>query len=581
NAVLQRVAEALIQSPSATDKKNGLFLSDFLTKHQDHKDYQDYINFFLTNECTVRKTLATQKAPLLPEDRDLLSQEALRLYTLCQHLYAAECLQATVALRSVATAVWSSYITAKEANGALDFDDLLEGALRLLHNQNDWIVYKLEHALKHILLDEAQDTNPHQWTLMKHLLEETLSGDTETAKTLLVVGDYKQSIYRFQDADPEGYRAEYSVLQERYAEATRPLTPLKLETSFRTTPQVLGFVDEVFQTTPMGRGVLTPEDAPLMHYPARSEAAGEVVLHPIIPLPAKNSDVRFLVPTQQQHGQTHAAIIADTIARAIADMLATGKGLPSRQHRPITPSDIWILLQRRGTLQGALLSALRARGIPVAGGDRIVLKDTLAVKDLSALLLFMIAPEDDFTLACLLKSPVGGLCEDDLFALCHGRTGSVWSSLYHHAQKENAPPAMRSAYTRLQHFLNHADVWTPHQTLVQYLCVHGGYGEFRTAFGGEVDEVLHLFLSYALRFETEGTPTLAGFLPWFERHAVDIKRETLGPGVRIQSIHSAKGLKLPSLSWPMPPIVLHRGLVPLCGCLRGFCGFCPSGRCMP
>jgi ATP-dependent helicase/nuclease subunit A len=295
----------------------------------------------------------------------------------------------------------------------------------------------------------------------------------------------------------------------------------------------------------MGQGVVTSQNGSLTHHPARAEAAGEVVLHPMIPLPTKNADVTFLLPTHQHHGQTHAAIVADTIASAIDDLLASGKGLPSRQNQPITPSDIWILLQRRGTLQTALLSALGARGIPVAGGDRIFLKETLAVKDLLALLLFMVEPDDDFTLACLLKSPVGGLGEDDLFTLCHGRAGTLWSSLYHHAQPDDAPQNLKQTYARLQHFLNHADIWTPHQTLVQYLCVQGGYGDFRSAFGGEVDEVLHLFLSYALRFETEVTPTLAGFLPWFDRHAVDIKRETLGHGVRIQSIHSAKGLEAP------------------------------------
>ncbi len=545
DADMHRMAEALSRSPSRTDQERSIFLSEFLAHDEYTKDYQRYIGFFLTSERKIRKTLATKKAPLSPEDRETLSREALRLYTLCQRCYAMECLQATVALRSVATAVWAAYIRTKEESHALDFDDLLEGTLRLLQNHNAWVAYKLEHALKHILLDEAQDTNPHQWTLMKHLLEETLSSDTETAKTLLVVGDYKQSIYRFQDADPEGYRAEYTVLQERYARAHRPLVPLKLETSFRTTPQVLGFVDAVFQNTPMGNGVLTPTEGPLIHHPARAEACGEVVLHPMIHLPVKNTEERFLLPTQQHHGQTPEAIIAETIAKSIEVMLASGKGLPSRQNRAITPSDIWILLQRRGRLQGALLSALAARRIPVAGGDRIFIKDTLAIKDLSALLLFMVAPEDDFTLACLLKSPVGGLDDDDLLTLCHGRAGSVWSALYHHAHRDAAPPKMQRAYARLQHFLNHADVWTPYETLVQYLCGQGGYGEFRTAFGGEVDEVLHLFLSYALRFETEETPTLAGFLPWFDRHAVDIKRETLGHGVRIQSIHSAKGLEAP------------------------------------
>ena len=545
DAVLQRIAEALCISPSKTDKEKGDSLTDFLRQTKNHRDYSVYYDIFLTDKETVRAKFVTKQAPLSPEDLALLSSEALRLYTLRQSLYARECLEATVALRSVATAVWASYIMAKEANSALDFDDLLEGTLRLLQHHNAWIAYKLEQSIKHILLDEAQDTNPHQWTLMKHLLEETLSGDTETAKTLLVVGDYKQSIYRFQDADPEGYRAEYDVLQERYAQAQRSLVPLKLETSFRTTPQVLGFVDEVFQKTQMGQGVVTSEDGSLTHHPARAEANGEVVLHPLIPLPTKNADVAFLVPTHQHHGQTHAAIVADTIAGAIEDLLASGKGLPSRQNQPITPSDIWILLQRRGALQPALLSALAARHIPVAGGDRIFLKETLAVKDLSALLLFMVDPEDDLTLACLLKSPIGGLGEDDLFTLCHGRSGSLWSSLYHHAQREDTAPTFQPPFERLQHFLNHADVWTPHQTLVHYLCVHGGYGAFRSAFGAQVDEVLHLFLSYALRFETEVTPTLAGFLPWFDRHAVDIKRETLGSGVRIQSIHSAKGLEAP------------------------------------
>jgi ATP-dependent helicase/nuclease subunit A len=542
---LQRIAAALAVSPSEKDREKGDFFTSFLAVPHPQRDYEGYADFFLTDKETVRKTLATQKAPLFPEDRASLAEEAIRLYTLRQQIYAAECVEATVALRSVATAVWASYITAKEAAGALDFDDLLEGTHRLLQDHNAWIAYKLEHALKHILLDEAQDTNPHQWTLIKHLLAETLAGDTETRKTLLVVGDYKQSIYRFQDADPDAYRAEYDTLQARYGEAEKSLTPLQLNTSFRTTPDVLGLVDDVFQKTPCGQGVVTSGDAPLIHHPARTQSRGQVVLHPLMVLPPKNAEETFILPTHPRQGQSPEDQIADTIATAIQDLLSNGQGLPSRQNQPITAPDIWILLQRRGKLQHSLLSALSARNIPVAGGDRILLKETLAVKDLSALLLFMVEPEDDFTLACLLKSPIGGLTEDELFTLCHGRSGTVWSSLYDHAHQDQAPPVFGRVYALLQHFLNHADVWTPHQTLSHYLYEQGGYAAFREAFGREVDEIVHLFLTYALKFEEDVTPTLAGFLPWFERHAVNIKRETLGQGVRIQTVHGAKGLEAP------------------------------------
>ncbi|HRN89425.1 MAG TPA: UvrD-helicase domain-containing protein, partial [Hyphomicrobium sp.] len=382
----------------------------------------------LTKNHEPRKRLITKALSAKnPEVEPLMSRAQSRLLSFVAECQGAVAVEATMALIRLADAVRQRYHNAKVRRAALDFDDLIQRAQNLLANSSsvEWVLYKLDRGLDHILVDESQDTSPSQWRVVEAIAGEFFSGTgarEDVVRTLFAVGDEKQSIYSFQGAAPEMFSAmgdRFASLTES-AGATWQRIPLTL--SFRTVAPVLDAVDRVFADT-----ARTPGVTPAPHVAQRAGHAGLVELWETEQYEeAEPADAWS--PLEDKTAEPPVVRLANRIADTIQGWIATGETLVSTS-RPITPGDILILVQKRNPFAAPMVQALKARGIPVAGADRMRLTEQIAVQDMLSLGDFLTLPEDDLALAEVLKSPIFGLDDADLEALACGRKGTLWKAL--------------------------------------------------------------------------------------------------------------------------------------------------------
>ncbi len=460
--------------------------------------------------------------------------------------------QATTSLLHVGATQLAAYAEAKSRRAVLDYEDLILKTRDLLSRADvaPWILFKLDGGIDHILIDEAQDTSPDQWRIVGALAEEFFAGldGRDEQRSVFAVGDIKQSIYSFQGADPEQFDAMRGHFQTSARQAELPFRNVPLETSFRSTPAVLAVVDEVFAPEHVREG-LTFGDKVVRHESFRQGQAGLVELWPpVVPEPRDNPDA-WTPPVVQMGGTTPAEKLADTLAITISGWLDQGEILPSRG-RPVKPGDILVLVRRRTEFVEHLVNALKSRNVPVAGADRMVLTEQLAVMDLMALGRFALLPEDDLTLAEVLKGPLVGLNDSDLFDIAHDRgEQSLWSSL-RRATKSGGQ--FSDAETFLAQLLAQADFAPPYEFFSRILGPEGGRFRIVARLGAEANDPIDEFLKLTLDYEQSHAPSLEGFLHWVGAAATEVKRdmEHDRDEVRVMTVHGAKGLEAPIVILP-------------------------------
>ena len=498
-----------------------------------------YLSVFFTKSGDPYKATVTKKiAETYPDIVDLMLRECDRLVMLLEHRKAVASVEGTTALIRLADAVLQGYERDKRRRGMLDFEDLVVKTANLLSRSDasQWVQYKLDRGLDHILVDEAQDTSPRQWQVIKALAEEFFSGAgaRPETRTVFAVGDEKQSIYSFQGAVP-AYFAEmrrFFDKQARNAQAT--FNDVRLTLSFRSTPDVLGAVDQVF-ADPATRQGLSQEGDATVHEAVRRNDPGLVEIWPLLAPETSEADDDWMAPLDRAGPGSPMIRLAERIADQIAEWSSAGTA---------GPGDILVLLRKRGAFVEALNRALKARDVPVAGSDRLVLNDHIAVKDLVALGRFILLAEDDLSLAALLKSPLFGLDDDDLFAIAHDRKSTLWRSLGKAAREQ---AKFRVAHEQLERWRARADFVPPYEFFARVLGPDGGRRRMRERLGQEVDDILDEFLSLTLAFESTGVPGLEGFLAWLTAAPTQVKREmdAASGAVRIMTVHGAKGLEAP------------------------------------
>ncbi|HEX2150384.1 MAG TPA: 3'-5' exonuclease, partial [Stellaceae bacterium] len=242
--------------------------------------------------------------------------------------------------------------------------------------------------------------------------------------------------------------------------------------------------------------------------------------------------------------------LARAIAATIAFWLDGGERLEPRG-RALQAGDVIVLVRRRNAFVGDLLRALKQRGVPVAGADRLALADELAVQDLIALGRFLLLPEDDLTLATVLKGPLFGFSEDELFQLAYGRGGDrLWTRLRRLAREQ---PTMREAYERLSTLLARADFVPPFELYAEILGTGTGRRAILERLGAEAADPVEEFLALALAYEREHVPSLQGFLRWIAAGDIEVKRDfgaRQRDELRILTVHGAKGLEAPIVFLP-------------------------------
>jgi ATP-dependent helicase/nuclease subunit A len=535
-------ARGWLNSGSANDLKGGAKLADFLAQDFSPNSFAILRSFLLT-DGKPRKSLATGKlANARPDLLDYLTQLQARFCQAEERRRAARAAALAEAALILISSVRAAYTTAKQRRGMVDYDDLIVKTLELLtvRQAAPWVLFKLDEGLDHILIDEAQDTSPEQWAIVKALTEEFFSREARGSKvprTLFAVGDEKQSIFSFQGADPAQFDINRRHFEEQVTRAELPFIEQPLTTSRRSAPEILHFVDRLFAGDE-ARASLTSRGDVISHRAHRETAKGgvefwEVLLPPDVPEPD------YYRPVDVEQKSSPVVQLAARIADEIRNWTTGSLALPGHD-KPIRPGDIMILLPRREPFGSEIIRQLKLRNIPVAGADRIVLIEQIAVMDLVALGRFALQRDDDLNLAALLRSPLCGLSEDELFALCNGREGSVWQAL---ATARGA--SVEAAHIFLSQMLERADYAPPFEFFSHALIHLDKRRALIARLGSEAGDVIEEFLSLSLGYEQGQTPSLEGFLDWILRGGNEIKRdmERGRDEVRVMTVHGAKGLE--------------------------------------
>jgi ATP-dependent helicase/nuclease subunit A len=539
----ERIVQWLLAGRSG-DQSRGRDLQRFIEGGFGAKVFGELQRFFLTSNGP-RVTLATKGlAASEPALHAFLQQWQDRLLAMEERRKSAATFELTEALIGVALAVLETYEKAKRARAALDYDDLIRATLALLEQDEaaSWVLYKLDGGLDHILVDEAQDTSPEQWRIVAKLAEEFTAGEGirtgEKPRTVFAVGDEKQSIFSFQGAAPEEFRRNLALFRARAEAARHEFVEDMPAVSRRGAKSILRFVDEVFAPEDARDG-LSFTGAGVAHAPYRN-ATGRVELWPTVKAPPKTERDPYL-PVDAPSPTDAPVVLAAKIAERIASWLNEGATLPGTD-KPISAGGIMILVRRRNAFSEEMIRQLTQRGVAVAGADRMILLDQIAIADLLALGRFALLPQDDLNLAALLKSPMIGFDEDALFSLAYPRERRhLWEELLGR-KDENA--LFTAAHEFLSRMLAQADFRPPFEFFAEALA-RGMRRKIEARLGPEAEDAIDEFLALALAHEGMHAPSLESFLDWFQRGANEVKRdmEQGGGAVRVMTVHGAKGLE--------------------------------------
>lgn len=506
---------------------------------------RDYCEVFIISTGTPRKTLVVKE--VANADAALahrLASEQERIVALQDRRKRIAAAERTEALFLLADRVLERFEGEKRRRGKLDYADLISRVDQLLADDRAaWVLFKLDQGLDHLLVDEAQDTGPQQWSILRNLTREFFAGAGQrdgVDRSVFAVGDEKQSIFGFQGARPLEFGRTRDAFDRLVTGAGRTFARLELKESFRSTADVLSAVDAVFSAPERFAG-LSSDEVATAHGTARGRAPGLVELWPIEQRrPDVETDAWEAVDALDDTAPEM------TVARRIARRIASWIGGDARfdhDGRRIAAGDVMILVRRRGAFFDAMIKALKEEGVPVAGADRLTLTDHIAVLDLMAAGRTALMPDDDLALAELLKSPLIGLDDDDLMAITADRgRRSLWKALRNHPADRSQRAAASVARLIVAGRSN-----DPFRFYAGLLGPAGGRKALLARLGSEAAEAVDVFMATLRQWQAANPPSLLAFLEMLGRAGTEVKRELEdGRGrVRVMTVHGAKGLEAP------------------------------------
>lgn len=536
------------------EKTKGVRFVDILAQMKTDFTADGLLKAFVTGDGMPRAVLMPAKEQKKhPELYACFEQERDRVYGLFCEARMISLIERSEAVIDVMGGIYTSYERAKAATDRLDFNDLILKFEQLLSSKTsaDWVRYKLDAGMTHILVDESQDTNISQWRVIEHLVDDFFAGDSaaQRPRTIFGVGDEKQSIYGFQGAEPALFGETGIRMKLRANQAGKAWVNVPFRASFRTQDKILDAVDRVCARQDI-RAALFSIDEPVAHESARDHKGGKVILWPP---PEKQKSVQVADEWPMEPSlppQSSARITAELIVGQINHWLATKRPLGARQ-RAVRADDILILVQTRGPVFLEVIRALKNAGLPTPGADRLSVTDHIVVHDLLALGDVLLNPEDDLTLATLLCSPLFEMSLSEVESLCIKRDKGerVWHRLKKAATEHisEKPTPAKAAYAQLVELRQTLDFDRPYEFFALVLFAMQGLKKFHARLGNEVDEIIETFLDLALEHEQSSQPSLQGFLASMRKRDITIKRELSenGEGVRVMTVHGAKGLEAP------------------------------------
>lgn len=538
------ISSALAQGP-ATDQKNADIL-DFIFKNANSEfDYESYKTIFLTKSGTIVATLAHKGAvKAMPDILDQMQELAQEVLVFEDYLSRLRLYQSTKAIMAIANELATGYAAYKRLNARLDYEDLISVTRRLLENPDvaDWILYKLDSAINHVLIDEAQDTSPDQWAIIRALTTDFFAGEGQNGKirTVFAVGDRKQSIYSFQGADP----AEFDRMRRYFTQKSKEFATIRLDVSFRSTEAVLQTVNDLFAQENAKSGVVI-DDEKVNHLAYRAGQAGKVEIWPLVEADQSQEDDVWYPPIERRTKVSASTMLARQIARNIKQMVENGDLLEA-QNRPLQYGDFMVLVQRRNAFVEEFVRECKNLGVAITGVDKLRLREQIVVEDLLSLGQFLLLPSDDLSLAEVLKSPLCGLNDDDLFKLRWQTDLPLWQSL-----QKNQTYAEIVKF--LKHLLSEVDYIRPYELFNEVLCLWHGREKFAARLGSEAEDAIDEFINLTLTFEQEHIPDLQSFIQWISADSAEVKRELEQAdidAVRLMTVHGSKGLQAPVVILP-------------------------------
>ena len=420
---------------SSTDIRQAQYLIKTKSCINDDQKLNILEQFFCTNDGKIRslRSFPSKKAKFSEPDLEkVYLQFKLRFEIYLSRRNEANAINKARVLYDFSYKFFKIYEYIKSEEGVLDYDDLIIKTRDLLiNNQSKWILYKLDGGLNHILLDEAQDTSIYQWEMLAALMEDffvderALNGE----RTFYAVGDEKQSIYSFQGANINSFSYMKEFFSEKLSALGNRLESAELLDSFRSSNAILDFVNEIL-TDGGGTGVKNINQHRAFH----DLLPGRVELWPLVSEEIGKNIYSWWNFKNEIGEVSGVDKLAENIAIKIKNILASDQTLfepnsgNNLEERKVLASDFLILVRSRGPLFQSILKKLMAHNLPVAGSDRLLLLDELAVKDLVSLLRFLINPSDDLSLAEALRSPILGLSEQDLFRISYKRDFTLYGT---------------------------------------------------------------------------------------------------------------------------------------------------------
>ncbi|HEY4139894.1 MAG TPA: double-strand break repair helicase AddA [Pseudolabrys sp.] len=525
---------------SKTDKEQGARFHALVTL-RGTEALENYFDIFCTKDrAKTKERIVTKK--IQDEHPDLcqrLQEERDRIWRLIVKRRAVAARDRTIALVTIAKAVLDRFKLEKNRRGLLDFEDQIDKTHALLSNVSAaWVHYKLDGGIDHVLIDEAQDTSPKQWGIVRHLVAEFFAGKgaNENKRTIFAVGDEKQSIFSFQGAAPAEFESMRLAFEALSRNSEKPFRHVRFDTSLRSGANILAAVDTVFERAEVSRS-LTKDTAGIPeHISLASAAPGEVEIWDTEkPQDDGGEKDPWNAPFDTLSGSKPAVRLAQKIAKSVSATIAAGR----------RPGSVLVLVNRRGALFEAIIRALKNAKIPVAGADRLVLTEHIAVMDLMALADALLLPQDDLALATVLKSPLFGFDDDDIFDLAYDRgRKSLHGALL---EKSANTKKFANASARLHALSQRVRDESPFSFYARLLGADRGRERFMARLGHEASDALDEFLNLALDFERGETPSLQAFVAWMRAAKSEIKRdmEMDRDEVRVMTVHGAKGLEAP------------------------------------
>ncbi len=538
--LLKKIADALAQGGK---KDNAKAMSLYAVL--ENFDYERYKSVFLKKDNTMYTTMATKPVvKIYPDILDNMCILAQDLISLEDYFVKISLVQSTTAIMCVAGHLNAGYAEYKRANAMLDFEDLIIFTRNLLSKDNvsKWVLYKLDGGIDHILIDEAQDTSPNQWAIIKSITDEFFAGvgQKNSVRTVFAVGDRKQSIYSFQGADPE----EFDKMYNHFSIRSDNFQKIRLDVSFRSTKAVLESVNSLFSLDEAKSGVVI-NDEPVSHLPYRLGEEGLVQIWPLVLADADYEDIWY-PPVERKVKSSASLKLASMIANKIKTMVDNKEILKS-QNRPVCYRDFMILVQRRNSFIEEFVRECKNIGVNVTGVDKLKLLEQISIQDMLSLAQFLLLPQDDLSLAEALKSPLFGLTDDDLFDLCYDRKdASLW-------QRLKANEKYNTISRTLVDILTKADYLRPFELFNYILSTLEGRKKIVARLGTEAEDAIDEFINLTLNFEKDHIPDLQTFINWIKADEVEIKREleqAQDNAVRIMTVHGSKGLQAPIVIVP-------------------------------